>query len=100
MIKTDENLNFSVDSQLIHTELSEQGSFCQAGQNKFKKCYVMIKNEQNKIFPVGSQCSWEISLHVGDSVYTIITQKLKCTYGWLRFNYNFGGFTSDGILPR
>ena len=49
MIKTDENLGISVDSQLICTQLSEQGSFFQASWNESKKCYDKIKTEQ-KLF--------------------------------------------------
>ena len=50
MIKTDKNLNISADSQLICTELSEQGSFFPAGLNESKKCYAMIKNEKKLNF--------------------------------------------------
>ena len=48
------------------------------------------------MIPVGSQCSWEISLCGPFS--TIITQKLKYTCGWLRFHNDLGGFNSDGVL--
>ena len=50
MIKTDKNLNISVDSQPILTKLSEQGSFFYASQNESKKLYVMIKTEQEVNF--------------------------------------------------
>ena len=47
MIKTDEKLNISVESQPICTQLSEQGSFFQASQNESKACDATIKTEQS-----------------------------------------------------
>ena len=55
----------------------------------------MIKTEQKGI-PVGSQCSWEISSHVGHSV---LLQHRNYTCRWLRF-HDLDGFNSDGVLPR
>ena len=46
MIKTEQNLHNSVNSEQIFMKLSEQGSFFTGGQNKYNKCYAMIKTEQ------------------------------------------------------
>ena len=50
MIKTEQKLNFPAGSLQICTKASEQGSFFQAGQNEYKKTYVMIKTEQKAQF--------------------------------------------------
>ena len=42
-----QKLYISVDSQQICTQLSEQGSFFQASRNESKKCYAMIKTDDN-----------------------------------------------------
>ena len=55
MIKTDKNLNISVESLQICTEPSEQGSFFQAGQNESKECYAMIKTNENSNISAESQ---------------------------------------------
>ena len=47
MIKTDENLNISAESQLICTKPSEQGSFFWISQNESKECYTTIKSDEN-----------------------------------------------------
>ena len=47
MIKTNKNLNISVESQLISTEPSEQDSFFWASQNESKEWYAMIKTDEN-----------------------------------------------------
>ena len=52
MIKTDKNLNISVESQPICTEPSEQGLFVQTGQ---KECYATIKTDENLNISVESQ---------------------------------------------
>ena len=47
MIKTDENLNISAESQLICTKPSEQGSFFWISRNESKECYTTIKSDEN-----------------------------------------------------
>ena len=55
MIKTDKNLNISVESQPICTKPSEQGSFFQAGKNESKECYAVIKTDENLNISAESQ---------------------------------------------
>ena len=55
MIKTDKNLNISVESQLICTKPSEQGSFLRASQNESKECYATIETDENLNISVKSQ---------------------------------------------
>ena len=57
----------------------------------------MIKNEQKVQF------SSRFSTYLGNStpcgpLNTVITQKLRYTYRWLRFHNDLGGFNSAGIL--
>ena len=57
----------------------------------------MIKTEQKVKFSSG------FSTYLGNIIpcgplSSVITHKLKCTCGWLRF-HDLGGFNSDGVLP-
>ena len=47
MIKTDESLDISAESQLICTKPSEQGSFFWISRNESKECYTTIKSDEN-----------------------------------------------------
>ena len=75
MTKTDENLNISVDSQLICTKLPEQDFFFWARQNESKESYAMIKTDKNLNISaeIGFRDKvtfwfWEILFHVDHSV--------------------------------
>ena len=58
MIKTDENLNTSVESRPICTKPLEQDSFFSAGRNECKEWYAMIKTDENLNISAESQLIW------------------------------------------
>ena len=55
MVKTNNNLNISADSQLICTKHSDQGSFFEADQSESQKCYATIETDKKFNISADSQ---------------------------------------------
>ena len=86
MIKTDENLNISVESQLICNLTSEQDSLFVTGQNESKECYATVKTDENLNISVESQLISTQPSEQGSFLMGVCTQSGHLRYIELNMN--------------